>query len=137
MIRTIDHPVLCTTTEQSNRLLKVGINSETADMTWCNSAHTPQSAYGEEHRCLFAHPGITTSHDPTGTPCWSINALMNLLPHTMPDKLDPEKEVRLTIQPTLTAWQAFYCNDDHIGESAVAQDLNECLVSLIEKTKKI
>ena len=129
----IEKPVLCTNTEQANRLLKAGIDPETSDMTWCNSAHTPSYAYGEEHRCLFAHPGITTSHDPIGTPCWSINALMNLLPRTMPDHLDHEQELRLTIQPTMSAWSAFYGNDGHIGETSIAKDLNECLVSLIEK----
>ena len=135
-MKQVEKPVLCTTTEQAHRLLKAGIDKETADMTWCDSAHTPRCAYGEEHRCLFAHPGITTSHDPTGTPCWSVNALMNLLPKTMPDPLNTEHELRLTIQPTMSAWSAFYEHDGRVGETAIAEDLNECLVLLIEKVNK-
>lgn len=136
MIRQIDHPVLCTSIAQSDALLKAGVDPKTADMTWLSSQFTPKCAYGEDHYCLFAYSGATTSQDPKGTPCWSVNALMNILPRTMPDKIDGEKEVRFTVQPTMTAWQAFYCNDEHVGESAVEQDLVAALVSLIVKIKK-
>ena len=71
---------ICTTLAQSRTLLQAGISPDTADMTWCRSLWTPETAYGENEYCLFARPGVTTSQDPDGTPAWSVSAMMKLLP---------------------------------------------------------
>lgn len=75
-----DNQQICTTLEQSRMLQQMGVDCETADMTWCCSLWTPRTAYGEDGYCLFARPGITTSQDPDGTPAWSVSAMMKLLP---------------------------------------------------------
>lgn len=136
MIPTIDHPVLCTSLAQSKALQEAGIDPKTADMTWVHSPFTPKCAYGEEHYMPFCYPGAVTSNDPTGTPCWSVNALMNLLPKTIPDPLDENNGLPLTIQPTMTAWSAFYGHDGRIGETVIAHELVEALVKLAVKVCK-
>lgn len=92
---------------QGKVTLKVGIDPKPADTTWLRSQFTPKCAYGEGHYCLFAYPEATTSQDPKGTPCWSVNALMNLLPRVLPDPLDENNGLPLTIQPTMSACVAF------------------------------
>lgn len=136
MIPTIDHPVLCTSLAQSKALQEAGIDPKTADMTWVHSPFTPKCAYGEEHYMPFCYPGAVTSNDPIGTPCWSVNALMNLLPKTMPDPLDENNALPLTIQPTMSAWSAFYGYDGHIGETALDKELVAALVKLAVKVCK-
>lgn len=136
MIPTIDHPVLCTSLAQSKALQEAGIDPKTADMTWVHSPFTPKCAYGEEHYMPFCYPGAVTSNDPTGTPCWSVNALMSLLPKTMPDPLNVEHELRLTIQPTMSAWSAFYYHDGRMGESVLEKELVAALVLLAVKVFK-
>jgi hypothetical protein len=136
MKQVLDHPVLCTSLAQADALLKAGIDKQTADMTWCQSRFTPKAAYGEDQYHLFSFPEATTSHDPVGVPCWSVNGLMNALPRTMPDPLNPEHELRLTIQPSMSAWTAFYADDGRVGETAVEVDLIAALVSLYVKIKK-
>lgn len=130
MIPTIDHPVLCTSISQSKAIQEAGVDPNTADMTWVHSIYTPKCAYGEEHHMPFCYPGATTSNDPKGTPCWSVNALMNLLPKTMPDPLDENNALPLTIQPTMSAWSVFYGSDGHIGKTAIDKDLVSALVKL-------
>lgn len=136
MMQLLDHPVLCTSIAQGDALLAAGVDPKTADMTWSHSRFTPKCSYGEEHYFLFCYPGAVTSNDPTGKPCWSVNALMNLLPKTMADPLANEHELRLTIQPTMSAWSAFYEHDGRVGETAIEAELVAALVSLAVKVCK-
>ena len=129
----IDHPVLCTSIAQGEAMLKAGVSPKSADMTWSFSRFTPKCSYGEEHHFLFCYPEAATSHDPIGKPCWSVNALMNLLPRTMKDPLDENHELRLTVQPTMSAWSAFYFHDGRMGKTAIEKELVAALVSLIVK----
>ena len=64
-----------TTKEQSKELLKLGLNPETADMCFeYQKAHWPdEPAYLDWPQCF-------KKHDEQDIPCWSVGALMDLIP---------------------------------------------------------
>ena len=64
-----------TTKEQSKELLKLGLNPETADMCFeYQKAHWPdEPAYLDWPQCY-------KKHDEQDIPCWSVGALMDLIP---------------------------------------------------------
>ena len=57
----------CTSKEQSERLISIGIKAETADMCW-------HEHYG------YAYP-YTIGHKCQGTPAWSMDRLIEILKH--------------------------------------------------------
>ena len=65
-----------TTLEQSEKLVKLGLNIETADM--CYLSQTP---HGKP--IFFKRPGVkgddTEQYYKTSLPCWSLGALLGLL----------------------------------------------------------
>ena len=65
-----------TTKEQSKELLKLGLNPETADMCFeYQKAHWPdEPAYLDWPQCY-------KKHDKQDIPCWSLVALLNLIPN--------------------------------------------------------
>ena len=71
---------ICTTLEQSRTLRDLGLGADTSDMTWISDIFTPKRIYGEEQYRPFCYPGATTSQDPTGTPAWSTDRMLRLLP---------------------------------------------------------
>lgn len=71
---------ICTTLEQSRILSDLGLSSDTSDMTWIHNVWTPQSVYGENEYMLMSYPKATTSSDPNGTPAWSTDRMLSILP---------------------------------------------------------
>ena len=64
---------ICTTREQSERLLKLGLKSETADMCWTKMAAKRGTFYIPE---LAPINMVSWRH----TPAWSLHRLLNLIP---------------------------------------------------------
>jgi len=58
---------ICTTIEESKHLLELGIDPETADMSW----------YGTLAGNFYPYIGI---HDYDSIPAWSLEALLELIP---------------------------------------------------------
>lgn len=63
---------ICTTQDQSARLLKCGVSADTADMMF-----TP-------HNTLSTEPYKEALKDRGYTPAWSLSALLGLLPFKIP-----------------------------------------------------
>lgn len=65
-----------TSIEQSKKLLELGLNPDTADMYWTPDADTvvpaPYITKTDNETLIPAYKGAV--------PCWSLSALMNLLP---------------------------------------------------------
>ena len=70
---------ICTSIEQSKKLLSLGIDPSTADMWYSyygNSKYNPTVAYKGQQ--WFLCQIRNSSHD--DIPCWSLTALLKLLP---------------------------------------------------------
>lgn len=68
-----------TTIEQSKKLLKLGLNSETAD---CNWEHAPGYENHEGNITGFwDDPEWGQSCDSKDLPCWSFGALLKIIPN--------------------------------------------------------
>lgn len=64
-----------TTKEQSKELLKLGLNPETADM-----CYEYQKAHWPDEPAYLDWPQCYKKHDEQDIPCWSVGALMDLIP---------------------------------------------------------
>lgn len=60
---------ICTTKEQSERLLSLGLKKETADMTYFN-----------DEMCSYAYNEMECPYDNLVHPAWSLHRLLCLLP---------------------------------------------------------
>lgn len=99
--REEDPQVICTTLQQAQTLVKLGVDPDTADMSWTKSPFTPKKLYGEDQYCLFSYPNASTSADPTPTPCWSVGAMACLLPAGMQFVNSKEESLRDIVFNTL------------------------------------
>ena len=68
---------ICTTREQSERLLALGIKKETADMCWTKMARISGTFYVPE---LAPINMVSWRH----TPAWSLGRLLEMLPNSIP-----------------------------------------------------
>ena len=76
---------ICTSIEQSKKLLSLGIDPNTADMWYSyygNSKYNPTVAYKGQQ--WFLCQIRNSLHD--DIPCWSLAALLNLLPSEFTEK---------------------------------------------------
>lgn len=65
---------ICTTPEQSQKLIELGINVNTADMQWVNTGY-----------CMRALPtdDYETQSSSSKIPAWSLAALLSVLPKNL------------------------------------------------------
>lgn len=90
-----NHPLGWTTLEEAKQLVKAGLPVETADMHYW-------LAEGRE----YVYTGKCS--DSNGIPCWSLGALINLLPEILMDDIRCYPVVR---KPIYTGqWQVAYVN---------------------------
>lgn len=86
---------ICTSVEQSNKLIELGIDVSTADMFW--------------HRKLDGTYSLSIDDDvlKSDTPAWSITALLELMPSYL---FEFERGIDLNIYPNLNgkAWHCSY-----------------------------
>lgn len=103
-----------TSIEQSEKLLKLGVNPETADMHYPDyyfdgNANGPcNTSYKEQIENLihnFINPNTKRI-----VPCWSVGALLELIPTPVLSRIDEEKEI------------LWYCNTIHFGENYFSYD---------------
>ena len=65
-----------TSIEQGNRLMELGVSPETCDMTWTTDMAGDFFPYPD----LEFRPPIEYYNGVDNVPCWSVPALLNLLP---------------------------------------------------------
>lgn len=90
---------ICTSLEQSKKLIELGIDVSTADMYYSN--HSIENYYSP-----IPHIGnYSIMHNQM--PCWSLSALLELMP---PYLFDFERGIDLNIYPNLSckAWHCSY-----------------------------
>lgn len=86
---------ICTSLEQSKKLIELGIDVSTADMFWHRKMDGTYSLRVDDIMLKF------------DTPAWSISALLNLMP---PYLFEFERGIDLNIYPSLNgkAWHCSY-----------------------------
>lgn len=120
--------MIATSIEQSKKLLELGINPETADMWYSyygNSKYNSTIAY--EGQQWFLCQIRNSRHD--DIPCWSLNALIELLPEI--------KGTPFVIQKFKTENNNYY-NLEYEGIIMLpyCKSLVDGCVEMIEKLKK-
>ena len=71
---------ICTTREQSERLLALGLKKETADMSWVLTDEDREgNAYSVEYLSVGRYQSM---HPDWYTPAWSLGRLIKLMPRT-------------------------------------------------------
>ncbi len=72
---------ICTTREQSERLLSLGLKRETADMVWTHAYYSTWAANAKENPLYFHEAD-------EDTPAWSLGRLIEMLPSPIKLKED-------------------------------------------------
>lgn len=72
---------ICTTKEQSERLLALGLKKETADCIWCEVLTLTKGNPIQWH--LLAE--YINKHDDKHIPAWSLHRLIEMMPSTLQD----------------------------------------------------
>ena len=103
---------ICTTREQSQRLLALGLKPETADMCY--------NGYFESHP-LEIILSDTIINDEKYIPAWSLSRLLGLLPKCI-EQLD-EPDTNLEIESFNNCWWVSYIEDE-------TGDIRDCLYSV-------
>lgn len=75
--------MICTTIDQSKKLLELGINAETADMWW-------NIGIGG-----YSNPSCVPVSD-VDIPAWSLTALLELIPESINDYTDNFSQLEIT-----------------------------------------
>lgn len=108
---------ICTTIEQSKKLIELGININTADMCW--SIDIPDLP------TLLAYPITDCDNWENKIPAWSLSALMEILqmPTLMKDKADGE-----------LFWECIVCNEEgeELCETYANDKVDACYEMIIE-----
>ena len=73
---------ICTTREQSERLLALGLKKETADMVWTHAYYSTWAATAKENPLYFHEADEDT------IPSWSLGRLIDMLPSSIELKED-------------------------------------------------
>ena len=92
---------VCTTLEQSGRLLALGLKKETADMFYYLDDHYGPTAY-----VLYAD--LPNGWDDDYVPAWSLHRLMELCPQAIHLDDYADTHYRLTVNPL----KVIYIRDD-------------------------
>ena len=77
---------ICTTREQSERLLALGLKKETADMIWTHAYYSTWAATARENPLYFHEADEDT------IPAWSLSRLINIIQEDCP-RIDIIKNV--------------------------------------------
>lgn len=119
---------ICTTKEQSERLLALGLKNETADCCW---------EYKPKHLADTNYDWVVTTHSPIGTdiPAWSRHKLLEMLP----TKLE-YYGVELVVTKHSAYYQNWYWGPDGEprwicignGKAGTSDNIYEHIVSVIE-----
>lgn len=119
---------VCTTIEQSNKLIELGINPDTADMGWFKA----YSLKGEIYKPFIKEYKLENYK--TDIPAWSLHRLLKMLPEEI--YIDGEL-IELNITPIYVAYQ----NEDFsimagaISGENIYGDIINCIEYLIKEEK--
>ena len=87
---------ICTSIEQSLKLIELGIDVKTADMCWCNEND------------VIAVPYNSACEIVKYAPAWSLSALLDIIPNWTMDKTD---KINLTCNPY---YHCEVCYNDYV-----------------------
>lgn len=116
---------ICTTREQSKRLLSLGLKKETADMWYPHFAKTCPLPLVDE---------VLNSDD---LPAWSLHMLLSLLPKYIRVKKESFGRFRwttleLTIDAEFVVWYREDIDNSEVDENFYAEDIYTSLCNCIE-----
>lgn len=113
---------IATSKEQSERLLKCGVPSESADMfRWSNS-------YGDEFLETHYKPSPAVSY----TPAWSVSRLLQLLPSIVESRSVLPETYALILMPKDNGCVVSYANKKLKYITYVTEPIVEACVQTIE-----
>ena len=119
---------VCTTIEQSNKLIELGINPDTADMGWFKA----YSLKGEIYKPFRKEYKLENYK--TDIPAWSLHRLLKMLPEET--YIDGEL-IELLITPTAVAYQDedYFIMAGGISGENIYGDIINCIEYLIKEEK--
>lgn len=86
---------ICTSIDQSQKLIELGIDINTADMCWCSR----KLQWGEIKETIIAYPMLPIQEKSEVfkyTPAWSLTALLGLIPESIDDNTDNFTQLEMT-----------------------------------------
>ena len=81
---------ICTTKEQSQKLIELGLDVNTADMVYCVELYKEGWKYSNE-----AYP-IDGTLEGDDIPAWSLSALLELIPESIDDNTNNFSQLEMT-----------------------------------------
>lgn len=111
---------VCTTIEQSNKLIELGINPNTADMGWFKA----YSLKGEIYKPFIK--GYKLENNKTDIPAWSLHRLIKMMPNNI---IQDDCTLILGVNA-----DSVYYADNEYGEVFKTFDGNlyDCVIKCIE-----
>lgn len=110
---------ICTTTEQSKKLMELGLNIDTADMFYRDN--------GQDVKLMWEHlPNILIT-----TPAWSLSALLELMPNISGETPIIKKQINGN------KWACWYESWHIIKEGNTPLDAVFNMIVLLLENKKI
>lgn len=110
--------------EQSKKLLELGLKPETADCFY-------DLAEPDDRRKPIVGRMDEYEGEEWFVPCWSVGALIGLLPERIPYKVDNQTHALLDIQKNSVAYVAYGWDNEVVFETG-RKDLIDCLVETFE-----
>jgi len=119
---------VCTTIEQSNKLIELGINPDTADMGWFKA----YSLKGEIYKPFIKEYKL--ENYTTDIPAWSLHRLLKMLPEEI--YIDGNL-IELNITPNVVAYQDedYFIMAGGISGENIYGDIINCIEYLIKEEK--
>ena len=119
---------VCTTIEQSNKLIELGINPDTADMGWFKA----YSLKGEIYKPFIKEYKLENYK--TDIPAWSLHRLLKMLPEEI--YIDGNL-IELNVTPNFVTYQDedYFIMAGGISGENIYGDIINCIEFLIKEEK--
>lgn len=121
---------ICTTREQSERLLALGIKKETADMVWTHAYYSTWAATAKENPLYFHEADEDT------IPAWSLHRLIEMMPNNIHKYNDIAD---LSVSNELVQYRFYdvdYNHDvclEHFNDGTLFDNIIDCIEWLIKE----
>ena len=124
---------ICTSREQSERLLRLGLKKETADMVWLDYSLLPDV---EDWRICADYEDWGTWQE-GGIPAWSLHRILSLLPKYIRVRKESFGRFKwttleLTIDAEFVVWYREDIDNSEVDENFFAEDIYTSLCDCIE-----
>jgi hypothetical protein len=122
---------ICTTKEQSERLLALGLKAETADMRYILFE-------GDLEPCIRAMPWNSICIPcQNNFPAWSLHRLIEMMPEAICESKDDDYHYFLSIETNSLTWKVFYESEDEVTLcSTFGEELIDALYDMVVKLKE-